>query len=38
MERIGFKDAEDEEKKIKLWWSVKKDGVGGVGVMAKEEL
>ena len=25
-------------RRYKLWWSVKGDGVGGVGVMVKEEL
>ena len=25
-------------RRYKLWWSGKRDGVGGVGVMVKEEL
>ena len=27
-----------EGRRCKLWWSAKGDGVGGVGVMVKEEL
>ena len=27
-----------EEKRYKLWWSGKVDGVGGIGVMVNEEL
>ena len=27
-----------EGRRYKLWWSGKGDGVGGVGVMVKEEL
>ena len=27
-----------KERKYKSWWSGKGDGVGGVGVMVKEEL
>ena len=26
------------ERRYKLWWSGKLDGVGGVGIMMKEEL
>ena len=26
-----------EGRKYKLWWSEKGDGVGGVGIMVKEE-
>ena len=38
MERTGYYDAGDRGKEIKLWWSGKGDGAGGVGVMVKEEL
>ena len=26
------------ERRYELWWSVNVDGVGGIGVMVKEEL
>ena len=34
----GARMLEMKGRRYKLWWSVKGDGVGGVGVMVKEEL
>ena len=38
IDRAGCLDTEMKERKCKLWWSGKGDGVGGVGVMVKDEL
>ena len=38
MERTGTRMLEMKWRRYKLWWSGKGDGIGGVGVMVKEEL